>query len=162
MRRARLPVYIWSQRLSAHALAHAMQIAKRVRSGDLAPAGAAGSRRALREYETMEGPALHEEMQPVGAWDVAQGPLWYEGLNKVISADAVSANMSKLLEADLESFPARIKPPESDLGRGLVATRGLREGEVIAEAAAFFFRRLAGLEAVSGASRQPQVRRPHR
>ena len=129
----------WHNRLAAHALAHAMQIAKRVRTGDLAPAGAAVSRRAMREYETMQGPALHGEAQVVGAWDVAQGPLWYEGLNKVLSADGLWANMSKVLEADLECFPARIKPPETDLGRGLVASRGLREGEVIADAAALFF-----------------------
>ena len=63
------------------------------------------------------------------AWDVSQGEQWWEGLNQVLQGEVLVNTAQKLFEMELEKFPVRLKAPEGDLGRGLVATRGLREGE---------------------------------
>jgi hypothetical protein len=56
-----------------------------------------------------------------------------------VPAEQVASNLSKVMASDLDRYPIRIKAPTADAGRGLVASRGLREGEVIAHASSLFF-----------------------
>ncbi len=75
---------------------------------------------------------------PVEAWDVAQGPGWREGVNKVISGDILVKNVARLLESELLSNPVKLTPV-TDMGRGLACVRGLRDGEKICDASSLFF-----------------------
>jgi hypothetical protein len=139
-RRARVVSFVITHRLHQHALAHGLEIARKVRMVDLRPSGgtASGAPRSNR-YEIMAGPNVPASAQVVESWDVAQGGLWWEGLNKILSGEQIAKNAQKLLEAELSANPVQLKAPEGDMGRGLTATRSIREGETITLASSLFF-----------------------
>lgn len=139
-RRARVVSFVSTHRLHQHALAHASEIARKVRTLDLRPTTGAepGAPRSNR-YETMDGPGAPASAQVVEAWDVAQSGLWWEGLNKILSGEQIAKNAQKMLEAELSANPVQLKAPEGDMGRGLTATRSIREGETITVASSLFF-----------------------
>jgi hypothetical protein len=84
MRRAHMATVVWTARLAAHGLAHGRQIAERLRGHDLAPRGVGGEVVVPRaEFQVIAGPDVPTELQVVEAWDVAQGPAWFEGTASV-------------------------------------------------------------------------------
>jgi uncharacterized protein YdaU (DUF1376 family) len=132
--------FVITHRLHQHALAHGLEIARKVRMVDLRPTGgvASGTPRSNR-YEIMAGPTVPASAQVVEPWDVAQGGLWWEGVNKMLSGEQIAKNAQKLLETELSTNPVQLKAPEGDMGRGLIATRSIREGETITQASSLFF-----------------------
>ena len=114
-----------------------MVVAQRMRSFDLAPTEVPKASKATkRRYQFMQGSALTEAEQIIETYDVATGPEWWEGINKVLPAELLAKNMPKMLDLELERCPVRLKAVEPEFGRGLVASRGIREGEVICAASA--------------------------
>jgi hypothetical protein len=76
-----------------------------------------------------ERSALTEAEQIIETYDVATGPEWWEGINKVLPAEQLAKNMPKMLDLELERCPVRLKAVEPEFGRGLVASRGIRGGK---------------------------------
>lgn len=129
LRRVQATVFVHTARLNPHALGHGMAVARRLRAQDLQPVDTTSAQKFAHSgaFEMIEGPDLSDEPQVIEAWDVTQGETWYEGLNLVLPAEQVANNMQTLFDSELQVAPLRVKAPEGQFGRGLVATRGLRE-----------------------------------
>ena len=57
----------------------------------------------------MDGPVAPASARLVEAWYVAQGGLWWEGLNKILSGEQIAKNAQKMLEAELSANPVQLK-----------------------------------------------------
>ena len=84
--------------------------------------------------------SLTDYDQIIEAYNINQGPQWYDGLNLSISDQELEQQSAKLTETEQESHNVSIVADDSNKGlRNLITTNGVAPGQVACPVSALFF-----------------------
>ena len=136
-----LDTIVLTARWSDHCTGHRMHLAKQIlvsnHRTDLAlRPGIQASSEAHCQFFIEATIKLDVAEQVVEAYDVSQGIVWHDGLNRILQS--LTSSSQKQVRTESESDGLRITG-QTDIGRGLETLTAKREGEILCNASALFF-----------------------
>ena len=94
---------------------------------------------SINDYSFLEGPKM-PFAQVLSAWEVPSGCALYDGLNHSFSnGDELADLTSALMGNELDCGNVSLTPPNTERGRGLVAKKSYRDGDIVATASCLWF-----------------------
>ena len=132
----KVPSVIATARFSEHSRAHSLALGKRLRQLALVPSVSAG---AVLDLESRCIPAKVVGPQTMEAFDVSQGPLWNDGLNKMPPAAPLSKEVANLVASELDKFNLSLSHAHETRGRGLMTRTHVAEGEMVCSVSSLFY-----------------------
>ena len=137
-RRLSQEVFVCTRRFSTHARRHALNLYNELRRKDLAPANSATTTQAGIASPGVIRISVGLK-QDIEAYDVSPGQSWRDGLNlNQLAGEAFNSQASRLVGSQLETYGLAISAVDAKSGRGLEASRLLRDGEAVPASALFF------------------------
>ena len=141
-RRLAQEVFVCTRRCSTHARRHALNLYNELRRKDLAPSNsqeATTTQAATAPPGVIRISAASTPQDVLEAYDVSPGQSWRDGLNlNQLAGEAFNAQASRLVGSQLETHGLAISAVDTKSGRGLEASRLLRDGEALPASALFF------------------------
>ena len=148
-RRLGVEAFVLTRRWGPHCHAHGLALGKALRQEELAPASPSATQESLgvsaggpaerAAFQVIAGPAPSQDAQLIEAYEIVQGPLWSDGINRVVPASVLTDYMPSLLRKELSLYGLEVTPYEQDFGRGLATTAHTKDGQTICPATALYF-----------------------
>jgi hypothetical protein len=133
-----VPVVVCTARFSEHSQAHALGLGRHLRRRALSLVRSVSTGTAFGQ-DLQFLPAAVVGPQILEAYDVSQGALWNDGLNKMPPAGPLSRESAGLLAQELEQYSLSVTTVHETRGRGIVSLRHVAEGEVVCKASCLFY-----------------------